>query len=258
MKTALIPPTPDLERFAGGDSMHMMLAQHCEPRYLEFYTRERARGAYVILDNGADELWAGVAMPRLLNVVNITRAQEVVLPDVQCDGPDTVATTQNALKWLERDGQEAYQRAGEPTFMIVPQGVVLSEWRTSMYRMLKACGDRPPVIGVAKNHDDLIVGGLHRCLSWIPDGYVIHLLGWPRRLITLREVAEKFPEIRSVDSARPLKLAMTGRLLHDERGLPTRVNGTDGVHYFEDSVPMNYEDIARTNIKTFRSYALDV
>jgi hypothetical protein len=261
MKTALITPIPDLDRFAGGEPIHMMLAQLCSlkgssQRYLEFYARERANGSHVILDNGADELGKGINMSTLLDIVEAVRAQEVILPDVQGNGPDTVAATQDALRWLVDDGREQYIRAGEPKLMIVPQGQLFSEWRNSLNMMLNATEGFLPVIGVAKNHDELIVGGLGRCLRAIPSGYEVHLLGWPRRLITLLEVAEEFPWLRSVDSGRPFKHGMIGQHLQDERRLPTRAPASGGEqHFFEDSIPTNYENVTRSNVDLFKAYA---
>ncbi len=260
MRSALIPPIPDLERFAGSRRFHMLLAQHCDDaRYLEFY-RARAADAYTILDNGADEQDA-LNMERVLELACKVGASEIIVPDVQQDDWATLVQGERSFAYLMTSGQQLYEQAGKPRLMIVPQGTNAWEWETCLAGLLTRAERverlfhiRPPVIGVSKNHDDVVRGGLRTLLAKLPAGYDVHLLGWPRRTIALLELAHEFPWIRSVDSARPFTYGMRGEYISNglARSLPTEHD------YFHTAIPDDRVDFVQDNIRTFDAYSRGV
>lgn len=261
MKVALIPPGPDLQRFATTGT-HLILAQELdEVEYHDFY---KYCGGYRILDNGADEREYGLPVSTLLDLAQgINLVNEIVLPDVQQDGDATFEATREAMTWLVRGGRDAYADAQFPQLMIVPQGKDRDEWRTCLARLLElrvgqrnVWGHSTPVIGIAKNHDALCEGGILRLCGDVPPDFTIHLLGWPRDLIAVSDIALEHRNVRSIDTARPFVYAKHGILLDHTDGEVPKYPGRDD-DYFYEAIPADYRGIAEHNVNVFRTRALD-
>lgn len=260
MRVCIISPVPDLERFVGDTRVHLLLAHLFDhpqigERYREFYQRRRERNDYLILDNGAYE-GAALPMPKLLEVARKVNATEVVLPDVPFHCRQTIANSSNALGWLmSNGGKRAYADAGKPRLMIVPHGRTLDQVMTCLTTLhhatriaMNALGGPYPSVGVSKFHEIGLRGGVLRVLAALDfDAYQVHMLGWAGTWSTLRHVATRYPEIRSIDSARPLVYAHAGQKLDEASA---KIRRTED--YFEKPVPTMYDGIARHNIDRFR------
>lgn len=268
MKAALICPVPDLERYVGSTTVHLLLPYLFGPAYdvlyQDYYAMRRREGDYLILDNGAYLTDGGeaVSMSRLLEITQLVRAQEVVLPDVIRSADSTIARSRAALDWLNTvEGRNAYQSAGRPRLMIVPQGVKFSAWSECLERLLSMVSDTmervggpEPAIGVSKVYGP---GILNRLEALDVRGHLnifpIHLLGWAGSWDTLEHASELWGEkIRSVDSARPITYGKLGRRLND--GEPHVSRDAD---FFNDSVPLDRSRDVIANIDLFRSLVGD-
>lgn len=268
MRAILIPPIPELH-WAVGQDMHLLLPHLLNtPRYREFYIERRQLRDYLILDNGADEFGASINFEALLGLSASIGAAEIVLPDVQYDAQETVNRTAQALSWLLTDeGTHAWVTAGTPRFMLVPQGITYDGWEWC-FRMLEAHSrdflsrtpveppSNPFILGIPKNMDALIHGGTMRLLNRVAspqwEGRV-HLLGWPKRLMTLEEVATRHRLlVRSVDSARPFACAAAGIDLSTPRAL---VSGSAerSASFFTDGIER--QNVLARNVEVFRAYA---
>lgn len=265
MKVALIPPIPDLRRFASESSVHLLLAQlcHIDP-YREYYKERSIDGDYLILDNGADEIGQGMRVETLLSIARYVGAQEVVLPDVQQDGAATYAATREACEWLiTPEGREAYADAGHPRLMIVPQGRTRDEWLDcfeAMWNMHIYSGrvwneNYEPVVGLAKNHEALIDGGLVALMAELDPTIDVHLLGWPRRLEAIPDLLVQFPRIRSIDTARAFVYGRAGISVIPYDEAPTYPERSED--YFDVPILATFHDTVRSNINAFKIMAKD-
>lgn len=268
MKVAIISPIPNLTSYAGESDVHLTLVQHmASHRYREYYL-DRSMHDYVIIDNGADELKTGLDVRHVLHWAQTIRAQEIVLPDVQQSKDETYEATWEACRWLiTPEGREAYARANTPRLMIVPQGRNLDEWllcldallNMRVYQGIVWNGDWPPVIGIAKNHDALIPGGIPELLDAFGDRWGprwdLHMLGWPKRLAAVEEALQVYPRLRSIDTARPLVYARAGIEIVPGDPAPA-YPGRD--HMFIDvAIPSEYHRLALSNVNAFKIMAKD-
>jgi hypothetical protein len=269
MKALLIPPTPELARFAVGD-MHLALAhlidQVDQGRYYEeHYRRESQHGAYVILDNSAFELGeSGFSMPELLDMAAKIRAQELVFPDAMQDAEKTARLTSQAIEAFAREGAPERIRP-----MYVAQGediVAYSECLRFIVRMhLLILGPRPFTIGISRVYDEVFPHGRYGILQEyieqlraelvaqnLGDILETHLLGWST-LPDLAVIARSFPWVRSIDSSKPFAWAMANKYLHqlaEGEEEPQRP-----VDYFDTQLSGVQFQIAQYNVDRFAGAA---
>lgn len=271
MLTCLICPVPDLERFVDrGATHHLMLAHLFEiPGYVTFYRkRVELYDDYVIVDNGAKENGTGLGLKRVLELGSLVGAKEVVLSDVRYKGPETIASGRADLEWLVTpEGRLAYEAAGRPRLMIVPQGADPFEWEDCLVQLTNMTENalatvfdmyQPPVIGAAYHYDHLFDGGINTILDKIRHGLTIHMLGWPRALRPLMQAAEKY-DIRTVDSSRSFVYGKHGVECHS--GYPDYLASpypSRDAGFFTDPIPPEHYDTVKANISTFRRWAQDV
>lgn len=264
MRTCLICPVPSLDKYVDEKADHHLLLAHLldDPRYVEFYRARSESGDYVILDNGAKELGAGLGMKLLLEGAQKVKAKEVVLTDVRYRAAETVRAAQTGLAWLmSLKGREAYEAAGFPKLMLVPQGKTPMQWFDCLAALLTFSNDcmaiidemPEPCVAYAYHYDHMFRGGLPKLIAFGRPSFDIHLLGWTRRLGVLAHIAEQFPEIRSVDSGRPFSYAKAGIACTHEAENPGRDE-----NFFTEPIPDDRDKLVRANIATFRQYAQDV
>lgn len=261
----VIPPIPHLETTAGRP-MHLLLAHLMDdPAYVRFYRRERARGAYLILDNGAHEHLRGEDVGTLLLQSAQVEAQEVVLPDVLENASGTMEATIKAFWFLETQaGKNLLRQAWYPNLMVVPQGGTPREFRLCLDELLRAYGafiarsdgEYTPhiTIGVSKDYETW-EGGLYTLLeeTVIPcanDYHArIHLLGWGRDLWAYRKIVTTFEDrIRSCDTAKPYVYASRGIVLDPMR--PAPVYPKRAPEYFATPLDVHAAVIVR-NVRVF-------
>ena len=274
MKAALIPPIPHLQEFARGP-FHLLLAHLLSDRkYKAHYTKVRKAGGYLVLDNSAHEKGRGQDPAELMAQGLTLDAQEIVVPDVLEDWSGTVEAALCAHEvWFE-NGAIDIIRDYNPAFMYVPQGETPAEWLLCFKELLRIHNfmaakhglRRDFVLGVSKDYD-VWEGGLDRLiyefvipartdLAYKGLRLQVHLLGWSRNLITLNELARRFPWIRSTDSAKPFVYALSGidlvnRDLKNPPPYPRRKRS-----YFKTEMSAKQSEKAWNNAWLFRECAL--
>ena len=267
MKTAFIPPIPELEMFGHGN-FHLLLSHLLDDDYYrKHYTEERKRGAYIILDNSAHEFKAAESAKKLIKQAAEIKAQEVVVPDVLEDSAGTVNASLRALEtWFER--KDDLVRTLNPALMYVPQGSTEAKWawcleeliRCHLYISKKYQYRDDFVIGLSKDYEVWPGGLMHLIDTYLvplhenPTLRVkIHLLGWGRNLWELNSIGKKHPWIRSTDSAKPFVYALDGIKLDPGLGAPQYP--TRGKFYFQTPMTARVRRYARHNCAVFSSCA---
>lgn len=270
MEAILIPPIPDLNHAICQGRFLLLPHLLKDPTYVAFHQAREAEGKELILDNGADEFGRSVPFREMLEHAARMRVAEIVLPDVQYDAQETFLATSNALDLLmtDHEARSTYERAGCPRLMVVPQGTDYHSWvwcYTKLVGVMEDFASRNVpggdpaskfILGIPKNMDSLVHGGIQRLLMRLPNNIWadrVHLLGWPKRLMTLNELAVHYPGLlRSVDSARPFSYAHAGLDISDPRVRAGR--GADRVPaYF--SLRTQNPDVLERNIKQFHRFA---
>lgn len=193
MKLINIYPLGNLNMHYGQD-MHMFLTHLVEkyPFYAEF--AKNVRG-YKILDNSLIELGGAVDLDRVLAAAEKIGADEIILPDVFCKGPETLDAVADALTMIHG----IYPDGCPFKLMAVAQGRDEEEW----YTCYKALMQNPyiDVVGIpkvlAKMHPQ---GRPHFVNELCNLGYKPHhLLGLWYSMTELNEY-ERLCDIRSCDS----------------------------------------------------------
>ncbi|MER5985722.1 hypothetical protein [Streptomyces sp. NPDC001787] len=97
-----IAPTPYLKDFVAQQParIHHVAAQHvlADPGYRAFFTRESARDADIIVDNGLFDLGYALPADQLVAAARAVSAREIILPDVMRDGAATLTASQQAAR----------------------------------------------------------------------------------------------------------------------------------------------------------------
>lgn len=262
MRVALIPPTPDLGRYAT-TGIHLLLSQQFTPEYVRYYRRRRRAGDYLILDNAAHENGAGNGHDMLLGQAWLVGAQEVVCPDVLFDHWGTLDRTAKMLRYIRDEGRDEYATAYYPRLMLVPQGSNEKEWQSCLQYLI-ALWERymshvltdPPVIGISKDYPNLpsLIAPLYSPYH-VDMGIDVHCLGWPTDLWTLAEIKRECPWVRSTDSAKPFVYAKAGIMLEPGGKIPQYPHRSHD--YFTTPVPDHFCKVARANIEVFKATAND-
>ena len=272
MKTAIIAPIAELGSFDHTDKLHLVLSHLLsDDEYHRFYADKRTKGDYLILDNSAHEHRVPATPKQLMQDATLIQAQEIVLPDVPYDGELTLKLVGNALDYWPR-----YMHLGmmelKPRMMFVPQGATLDEWRTCLFGLVLKVGrfyrEYPemipphkytPVIGLPAKYEKQFGPGTIRKLleTWLKpnheEGFAIHLLGC-RELWGLNDLAQEFPWIRSIDSAKPVVYGRYGILLdpmHTKE--PEKIGRPE--NYFELRLSDHQRTVAQHNETVFRNLA---
>ncbi len=204
MKYALITPSIGEELFYENKlSYHMALAQYLisDAGYLKMYKmlRKCVNGAFIIVDNGAAE-GDRQSFDMVVKVADEIEADEIVMPDMLRNGPDTVRMSTDP----------AAQRIVPPKKrFVVPQGRNLNEWTDCLTMLEREMDFR--TIGVPKHLISSPCGSRNPYLDHLemfgyPDRYDIHLLGL-NSLTELHDIVQSYPWIRGVDSGMPVAWA---------------------------------------------------
>ena len=182
-------------------------------------------------------------------------------PDVLFDANGTVEATRQMLKYIEKH-PDVYKKAGEPRLMLVPQGQDRTQWVKCLNNLLKAFETtrenvrlEEPVIGVSKDYDIFVKGGITTLVREYLRDREVHCLGWPSDLWSLARVQQECPWVRSTDSAKPFVYAKHEILLEPGGRVPEYPRRPP--NYFD--VEFNYQqhEIAARNIRVFDAAATD-
>jgi hypothetical protein len=272
LKTALIPPIPELEKYGIGE-FHLLLSHLMpNPLYADHYLRERRRGSYIVLDNSAHEFKVGQVAKELRDHALFLQCQEVVVPDALEDGPKTVDLAMETLEaWYEK--RDLRMSNLNPALMYVPQGKDEAEWKdcfneiirlhTFMAKKVKGFR-RSFVLGISKDYDVWDGGLVHllreyvapmRDKLWVEAEIKmqVHMLGWMRYLWNLNAIAIEFPWIRSTDSAKPFVYARHNLTTSPTNAIPPYP--TRPSDYFEQELTQLQRGHASRNVKIFAKAA---
>jgi hypothetical protein len=268
MKTCLIAPIPDLERFVGGAFKHHLLLDHLFdiPQwgdvYREFYQRRHRAGDFITIDNGAKEHDRGSGLAQLLARAREVHANEVVVADIRFKGRESLALSVREMYELKHHLRDEYEQAGKPQLMLVPHGESPIDWRNCFLGLMAVAEhlmvelDGPTyTFGIPYAYDHLYDDGYMQLIELAVQHVTeqrIHLLGWPRRLETLNDIARTFPTIRSIDSSRPIVYAREGLLSMDYNEYPGRPD-----NYFVSTTSWDAEQKVHHNIEIFKAFARD-
>lgn len=266
---ALIPPVPELD-LAAGESFHLLLSHLCNRKaYREFYLKEKAFGAYLVLDNSAHEFKSGSMAHHLLDYAADLNVDEVVVPDVLAKATATLDRSIMALDyWVEHQREKL--ETLHPRFMLVPQGEDVRAWRSCLFGLMMKWHrlnasmpevfDQPPTIGVSKDYDDDWIGGTRLLLLdhirplVEKDKVQVHLLGWAANLWRLNDFALEFPWVRSTDSAKPFVYGLKGIMLDPENETPP-VYPKRSETYFDTTMTNHQRKVSGHNMGVFQRLA---
>lgn len=256
MKTALITPVPHLVGLADlpGDHYHLVLSHIAlrSEEYARFY-RSLPPEHFVILDNSAHERGRGDPTPDLIEAWSRVMADEIVLPDRLFFGGDTVQRSRQALDVLQG------RLPAGCRYMVVPQGRRLEEWEVCLDQLLDL---NPDTVGISKDYE-VWDGGLpglvelvQSRLETLDREVLIHLLGWGRKPLQVRQIARTLPKgIRGIDTAKPIIYAAHGILLPDPDDIP----GWDSLSYpgrvdnfFLSRLPEGRQAILERNVRILK------
>jgi hypothetical protein len=202
MKLALIPPTSLLQTAKGSD-YHLLLPHlFADSTYVDFYRRERANGAYLILDNGVAE-GLDYTMEELNQLGQQMMVNEIVLPDVLGNAAETVAKAQGASAWVR----------GAFNYM----GVIQGKNPQQLLACAKAFADLPYIttVGIPRHiltslnagpEDHYRAQAVRVIRNQFEDRFQIHLLGTnPKYIAELMfyDVAFDRHDVRGVDTSAP-------------------------------------------------------
>lgn len=268
MDPILIPTRPH-QALVSGQKYHLLLSHELDPASKAFYALEASHGSYLILDNSAHEKSEGEDLSVLLRQADEIRASEIVVPDVLFDRSMTLYRVRTSLTSLARSCDEGHYHRVVPRLMIVPQARQKDELKECLWELVSfidglrrrsgAARSWQFTIGVSKDYND-VWGDRDFLLNFLALEVVpaskmidaeIHLLGWPKPLPVLREIAQSFAyTVRSTDSARPFTFAMFGIDLAESLDIeyPKRPKG-----FFERAVPKEWVGVLASNISVYRN-----
>lgn len=176
-------------------NMHMFLT-HMVEKYPTYAKVAQDAPGYKILDNSLIELGGAVSVERVIDAATRIRADEIILPDVFQNGPETIKAVQDALNTLH----EMFPKGDWPfKLMAVAQGADEKEWYDCYEYLLDM--REVDVIGIPKVLAKMHPQGRPHFVNELCNLFVKphHLLGvW----YSLSELAEyKCPrQIRSCDT----------------------------------------------------------
>lgn len=237
MKTAYIPPIPHLKDFGEGD-FHLILSHLLDdPEYHDHYKTQRARGAWILLDNSAHEDGVGADAEKLIYQALDIDAQEVVVPDVLDDADATLETSIGAIEtWNKMHSLK--DKIDDLRFMYVPQGENYDRLVYCLDNLVKAHVYNARQkhwrldfsIGISKDYErfegglmrflDEEIDPLHRAFAKNGVDVQVHMLGWGRNLWELSKIAKKHTFLRSTDSAKPFVYGLAGIMLDPSKEPP--------------------------------------
>jgi hypothetical protein len=182
---------------------HLVLA---DPDVATFY-RERAEGAFLILDNSAHELGEALSVERLIEAASLTNPDVLVVPDKIWDAEASLRLVEN-FKETATSLKSTYPGL---QFMGVPHGHDSEQLDGSLGVLLGT--EYLDIIGLPKTYPrlELSRGAIAKQVG--ASGKKVHFLGiWQD---PIREVLDgkAVDSVMGVDSSYAVRLGMAGRTL---------------------------------------------
>ena len=228
-----ITSTPHLESHAALSNRHMALAHLVlgDEEYARFY---RDTTKFVIMDNSAFEFeqeGRGVPQDEVYKAAKLIDADEVAAIDILFNGPDTVDSVKDFLRFMKRKDEIYFDTT---QFMGIPQGRTEDEWLDCYEKLVTM--NHISTIGLSKlsvpesfhgNHSDSAncTKGRIKCIEFLvehnktPDkfGKDTHLLGSDNAGVN--EIAYYYSMgydwIRSNDTSMPFVYGYNGERIKD-------------------------------------------
>jgi len=254
MELAFELPTKHLKTLGDSNDYNFSLAHLIgNEEYLTYY---RESNKYTICDNSAFELGRPVTAPEVVKAASLLKAQEIVAPDAFGSGSDTIAATNEFIKYLEDSGH-----LGKFRVMGVVQGANVPDWVNCLMHMKE------------NPHIDVIGFSYVGCKSFASDisaarvGAVrlatmesganltknIHLLGMGGNPIELK-VQKDVETVRSCDTSLPVvqglsknKLDITSGLVGPKLARPA--------NYFEADINPEQMEAITHNISLMKNWS---
>lgn len=221
----------------------------------EYLTYYRENNKYTICDNSAFELSKPLAAPEVVRAASLLKAQEIVAPDSFGSGHDTIASTNEFIKYLDDSGH-----LGKFRVMGVVQGANVPDWVNCLVHMR----DNPHIdvigfsyLGCKSFHEDVTnarVGAVR--LATLEGGAGlkknIHLLGMGGNPIELK-VQKDIETVRSCDTSLPIvqglfknKLNVTTGLIGPKLARPE--------NYFEADIDQEQLEAINHNVSLMKEW----
>lgn len=210
-----------------------------DENYRNFYKKQVEKGAFVLLDNGAAE-HDQMTLDVMWSVIEAINPTEVILNDCLMDGAETIRRSLEALEFYESKGYKGQ-------YMFVPQGKNISDWVCCFELMPK---QKISTIGVSKfvtsGWNDSVAR--YKCCRCIEDSkYIlpVHLLGCHEHIGEVKEIVNRFPNIRSNDTAIAYIYALANK--HIEDG-----NRPEGeINFIKSDLDSERLEVLKQNINRF-------
>ena len=194
----------------------------------------KSENHWVLMDNGAAE-GEQLSVDELIACYQRINPQEVVLPDTLLNGKETIQKSKDALKLI----CDFYDGAVPFTFMAVPQGATLYEWKECACEMVQ--WPEVKAIGISK-FLQMETGDLYareRAVRILDDLFKqynrydieVHLLGCSESPAVIDTIRRRFPFVRGCDSAYAYICTQAGVCIHTNTTRPLGeidfINGND-------------------------------
>jgi hypothetical protein len=242
IKLCVITPISHLETFEGLGEMsmvlsHLVLENGGDNPYANYYKKQREKGRFIILDNGAFECEAqgvGVGIDACLDAAEIIQPNEIIAEDVLYSGEQTLESTKRFIERMNERGMlQKY------SIMAVVQGHTRDEWLTCLNRLMDMrevntiglsklsvpisfLGEKESSGCVARSRVEC-VETIAKCYGWeLNDpqtslcGKRFHLLGGDNWLPWEIKQQTQYPWIRSNDSSAAVWYGMQMGFFNEE------------------------------------------
>lgn len=223
MKFAPIVPVKYLHRVASTSHFHMVLAHWLtEPDYLKFYQRMKARGDFIILDNGACELKTSVPIEELLNWNNqLGGADVLVIPDTE-EGDNTELFLDSMSFLVNKPFEEKLQGTH---LMFVPHSLLELDQMLAVFLPVDICA-HPIYIGLNRALGDEYEGGRPQIIrDNLQSDKAFHLLGMYKNPVAeVEEVKGLGDKVLGIDSSLPYRICRVGRRVDEYRPFPQLID----------------------------------
>lgn len=228
------------------EDFHMCLAHLVleSPEYREYYEGlSLIEGVHVLMDNGAAED-SQLSNEELIETFKMINPTEIVLPDVLCNCSATIVKTFDFLN--------KYADKLDYQFMAVPQGATFTEWLICARTFVQ--DKRINSIGVSKFLNMRTTTNpwvrYEACIEleklieeYGRDDLKIHLLGCDEGPTIVGHIANKFPFVRSCDTAFAYLAAQAGwTIAPGVQRPPGEIDFLNGMHFDSFKECMNNFD----------------
>lgn len=192
-------------------------------------------------------------------------AREIAVADALGQYQETVRRAKAALQYY---GEHAHiLTENNIQLMLIPHGQTIYEWGRCMWDLIHLHrmhlgSERRFTIGVPKMYERWAGGRMNLMDRFVVEAWKlhpcdVHLLGIEGPLHSLTSIAQRYPWVRSTDSAKPFTYAMGG-IAFDGRygGREMEQNPGRPENYFDRTMTAEELVIARHNVDIFRERAM--